>query len=86
MLVGLNKTPQPLDLADLVLREVDVRTTVAHVCDQDLSEALELLDQRRLSTDLLDRIVPLQDVVAAGFQPLVSGSATGKILVDARRG
>jgi (R,R)-butanediol dehydrogenase / meso-butanediol dehydrogenase / diacetyl reductase len=86
MLVGLNKTPQPLDLADLVLREVDVRTTVAHVCDQDLSEALELLYQRPLSTDLLDRIVPLQDVVAAGFEPLVSGSATGKILVDPRRG
>ena len=86
LLVGLNTTPQALNLADLVLREVNVRTTVAHVCDQDLPEALQLLARRQLSTTLLDRIVPLEDVVTSGLEPLVAGTATGKILVDPRRG
>jgi (R,R)-butanediol dehydrogenase / meso-butanediol dehydrogenase / diacetyl reductase len=86
MLVGLNRTPQPLELADVVLREVDIKTTVAHVCDSDLPRALELLTLRPLSGLLLDRVVPLSDVVAGGFERLARGSATGKILVDPRRG
>jgi (R,R)-butanediol dehydrogenase/meso-butanediol dehydrogenase/diacetyl reductase len=85
-LVGLNTTPQALNLADLVLREVNVHTTVAHVCDKDLPEALQLLSRRQLSTTLLDRIVPLEDVVTSGLQPLAAGTATGKILVNPRRG
>ncbi len=84
MLVGLNRTPQPLELADVVLREVDVKTTVAHVCDHDLPQALDLLTARPLSALLLDQVVPLDDVVAAGFERLVNGQATGKILVDPR--
>jgi (R,R)-butanediol dehydrogenase/meso-butanediol dehydrogenase/diacetyl reductase len=86
VLVGLNKTPQPANFADVVLREVTVRTTVAHVCDADLPEALALLASRPLSGLLLDRVVALEDVVAAGFGPLVDGSARGKILVEPRRG
>jgi (R,R)-butanediol dehydrogenase / meso-butanediol dehydrogenase / diacetyl reductase len=86
MLVGLNRSPQPLELAGVVLREVDVKTTVAHVCDSDLPKALELLARQPLSTLLLDRVVPLSDVVAEGFERLVAGQAVGKILVDPRRG
>jgi (R,R)-butanediol dehydrogenase / meso-butanediol dehydrogenase / diacetyl reductase len=84
-LVGLNKQPQPMVLADLVLREVDVRTTVAHVCADDLPAALELLTDRPLSSLLLDRVVPLADVVALGLEPLVAGTVHGKVLVDPRR-
>jgi (R,R)-butanediol dehydrogenase/meso-butanediol dehydrogenase/diacetyl reductase len=86
VLVGLNKTPQPLNLADIVLREVNVQTTVAHVCGTDLPEALSLLAQTRLSATLLDHVVPLSDVVSGGLDPLVAGTAAGKILVDPRRG
>ena len=86
VLVGLNKTPQPLNLADLVLREVNVQTTVAHVCGSDLPEALTRLRERPLSGLLLDRVVSLENVVPAGFGPLVDGSARGKILVEPRRG
>ncbi len=86
VLVGLNKTPQPLNLADIVLREVNVQTTVAHVCGTDLPEALAILAETRLSTTLLDHVVPLSDVVAGGLDPLVAGTATGKILVDPRHG
>jgi (R,R)-butanediol dehydrogenase/meso-butanediol dehydrogenase/diacetyl reductase len=82
LLVGLTKAPQSLDLADLVLREVDLRTTVAHVCDRDLPAALDLLSSRALSTVLLDRVVPLKDVVESGFDPLSTGQAHGKILID----
>jgi (R,R)-butanediol dehydrogenase/meso-butanediol dehydrogenase/diacetyl reductase len=84
-LVGLNQQPQPLMLADLVLREVDVRTTVAHVCADDLPAALDLLTDWPLSPLLLDRVVPLADVVAQGLDPLVAGAVHGKVLVDPRR-
>jgi (R,R)-butanediol dehydrogenase/meso-butanediol dehydrogenase/diacetyl reductase len=85
LLVGLNKTPQPLNLADLVLREINVHTTVAHVCDQDLPQALALLAERRLAAVLLDRVVPLEDVVTGALEPLLAGKARGKILVTPRR-
>jgi (R,R)-butanediol dehydrogenase / meso-butanediol dehydrogenase / diacetyl reductase len=82
VLVGLNKQPQPLVLSDLVLREIDVRTTVAHVCDQDLPEALDVLTEWPLSDLLVDRIIPIEDVVEDGFEPLAAGSVHGKVLVD----
>jgi (R,R)-butanediol dehydrogenase/meso-butanediol dehydrogenase/diacetyl reductase len=85
LLVGLTKQPQPVDLADLVLREVDVRTTVAHVCDADLPAALDLLARRPLSPIVLDGVVPLGEVLDA-FNRLAAGAARGKILVDSRRG
>jgi (R,R)-butanediol dehydrogenase/meso-butanediol dehydrogenase/diacetyl reductase len=85
LLVGLTKEPQPIDLADVVLREVDVRTTVAHVCDTDLPIALDLLARRPLSSIVLDRVVSLDDVVSA-FDLLAGGGASGKIVVEARRG
>jgi len=85
LLVGLTKQPQPVDLADLVLREVDVHTTVAHVCDADLPAALDLLTRRPLSPIVVDRVVGLNDVHAA-FDRLASGAARGKIVVDTGRG
>jgi hypothetical protein len=49
LLVGLTQTPQALKLSDVVLQEIDIRTTVAHVCDTDLPAALELLAERPLA-------------------------------------
>jgi (R,R)-butanediol dehydrogenase/meso-butanediol dehydrogenase/diacetyl reductase len=86
VLVGLNKTPQPLNLADIVLREVNVQTTVAHVCGTDIPEALHLLDRVHLSEMLPAHPVILANVVDEGLEPLVHGNARGKILVDLRRG
>jgi (R,R)-butanediol dehydrogenase / meso-butanediol dehydrogenase / diacetyl reductase len=85
LLVGLTKLAQPIELADLVLREVDVRTTVAHVCPVDLPAALDLLTRVPLSSIVLDRVVALEDVGTA-FERLASGAARGKIIVDARHG
>ncbi len=86
LLVSLVKTPQELVLSDVVLREVDVVTTVAHVCGTDLPKALDLLTRTPLSGALGVTTVPLEDVVAAGLEPLVAGTVGGKILVDPRRG
>ncbi len=86
VLVGLNKTPQPLNLADIVLREVNVQTTVAHVCGHDIPAALDLLGQVSLSSILPAHVVALDDVVSEGLDPLVGGTARGKVLVDPRRG
>jgi (R,R)-butanediol dehydrogenase/meso-butanediol dehydrogenase/diacetyl reductase len=86
VLVGLNKTPQPLNLADIVLREVNVQTTVAHVCGSDLPEALALLDRAHLSEILPAHAIPLDAVVGDGLEPLAQGTAHGKILVDPRHG
>ncbi len=85
VLVGLNKNPQSLVLAGVVLREINTITTVAHVCATDLPEALELLTKHPLADILLDRVVSLDDVVEGGLERLATGQATGKILVDPRR-
>ncbi|HET7900261.1 MAG TPA: alcohol dehydrogenase catalytic domain-containing protein [Candidatus Nanopelagicales bacterium] len=86
LLVGLVKTPQELVLSDVVLREVDITTTVAHVCGHDLPRALDLLTRSPLSTVIGVHEVPLGAVVPEGFDPLVAGTAGGKILVDPRHG
>jgi (R,R)-butanediol dehydrogenase/meso-butanediol dehydrogenase/diacetyl reductase len=86
LLVGLTQVPQPLKLSDVVLQEIDVRTTVAHVCDTDLPAALDLLTDRPLSPVLVDRVVPLERVVTDGFEPLAAGTVHGKVLVEAPGG
>jgi (R,R)-butanediol dehydrogenase/meso-butanediol dehydrogenase/diacetyl reductase len=86
LLVGLVKAPQELRLADVVLREIDVRTTVAHVCGTDLPRALDLLARRPLSSTIGVRVVALESVVDDGFEPLIGGRVGGKVLVDPRPG
>jgi (R,R)-butanediol dehydrogenase/meso-butanediol dehydrogenase/diacetyl reductase len=83
LLVGLVQAPQSLALADLVLREVTIRTTVAHVCDSDLPRALELLRDRPLAEELVGRVVPLERVVTDALEPLAVGTVSGKVLVSA---
>jgi (R,R)-butanediol dehydrogenase/meso-butanediol dehydrogenase/diacetyl reductase len=84
LLVGLPKQPVTFDSVDLTLREVDVVTTVAHVCDQNLPAALRLLAGRDLASLLVERVVPLERVVSDALAPLAAGTATGKLLVDPR--
>lgn len=82
LLVGLPHRPQQLDLAALTLREVDLAGTVAHVCDQDLPRALELLAGGGIATHLVDRVIGLDAVVPDGLEALLEHRADGKILVD----
>ncbi|GAA2468139.1 zinc-dependent alcohol dehydrogenase [Terrabacter carboxydivorans] len=86
LFVGLVKAPQELVLSDVVLREVDIATTVAHICATDLPRALALLEGSPLAETIGTTTVPLDDVVTRGLEPLMAGTAGGKILVDPRRG
>ncbi len=85
-LVGLNKTSEPLNLADIVLREVSMRSTVAHVCASDIPAALKLLVDFPLTEILPTQVISLEAVVHDGLEPLSRGVSSGKVLVDPRDG
>ena len=82
LLVGLPKGQVSFTATDLILREIDVMTTVAHVCDRNLPAALALLAERDLASLLVERVVPLDRVVEDAFVPMAGGTARGKFLVD----
>jgi (R,R)-butanediol dehydrogenase/meso-butanediol dehydrogenase/diacetyl reductase len=82
VLVGLQAAPREIDLFSVTVREVDVATTLAHVCDVDLPESLELLARGELARTVLDRVIPLDALVEEGIRPLAEHTARGKIVVD----
>jgi (R,R)-butanediol dehydrogenase/meso-butanediol dehydrogenase/diacetyl reductase len=79
--VGLPSREQPVDIHDLVMREVSIRTTLAHVCGQDLGPALAILATTNLGTELLDSVHPLGDI-AEQLELLATGQLEGKVLFD----
>lgn len=82
LIVGLQATPRELDLFAPTVREIAVSTTVAHICDMDLPEALEVLATRDgLADAVLDRVIALDDLVEEGIRPLAERRAEGKIVV-----
>lgn len=81
-LVGLHPGGTELDLLDLSVREIDISTSLAHVCPDDLPAALALLQRRDLTALLVERVVPLAQVVELAFVPLGARTARGKFLVD----
>ena len=82
-MLGLNKIPQEIPMADTTIREITIETSVAHVCGEDIPEALELLKNKDIAELLTDRVFSLNDSVAA-FEELVAGKANGKILITPR--
>jgi (R,R)-butanediol dehydrogenase / meso-butanediol dehydrogenase / diacetyl reductase len=81
LIVGLQAAPRELDLLSLTVREVEITTTLAHVCDVDLPEALALLERSELAPAVTERVIALDDLVAHGIEPLAGGTARGKIVV-----
>ncbi len=81
LLVGLHGAPRELDLTATILREVDVFTTVAHVCDTDIPAALELLADDGHRPVTAGPRIPLEALVEDGLRPLAERRAQGKILV-----
>jgi (R,R)-butanediol dehydrogenase/meso-butanediol dehydrogenase/diacetyl reductase len=79
--VGLPSTSPEIDVASIVIREVVIRTTNAHVYSQDLGPALELLQRTDLATELLDSVRPLDDI-AGQLERLATGKLEGKVLFD----
>jgi (R,R)-butanediol dehydrogenase/meso-butanediol dehydrogenase/diacetyl reductase len=82
LLVGLHGAPRELLLTPMILREVDVFTTVAHVCDSDLPAALDLLAGSDVAAVTAGLRIPLEALVEEGLRPLAERRATGKILVS----
>jgi threonine dehydrogenase-like Zn-dependent dehydrogenase len=81
LLVGLHGAPRQLDLTEMILREVDIFTTVAHVCDTDIPAALDLLAATDVAAVAAGPRIPLDALVEEGLRPLAEQRATGKILV-----
>ena len=84
LLVGLHSEPRPIDLTRTILREVDVFTTVAHVCDSDIPAALALLAATNIAAVTAGPRIPLEALVDEGLRPLAERRAAGKILVALR--
>jgi len=84
LLVGLHRTPREIDLTQTIVREIDIVTTVAHVCDSDIPAALELLAVSDVAVLTAGPRIPLDALVEDGLRPLAERRAPGKILVDPR--
>jgi threonine dehydrogenase-like Zn-dependent dehydrogenase len=82
LLVGLHGAPRAIDLTPMILREVDIFTTVAHVCDSDIPAALELLAGSDVAAVTAGPLILLDDLVEAGLRPLAERRAAGKVLVS----
>jgi (R,R)-butanediol dehydrogenase/meso-butanediol dehydrogenase/diacetyl reductase len=79
--VGIPGTPQQVNIHPVVMQEISVLTTLAHVCDADLAPALNLLASTDVARELLDSVRPLDDV-ADQLERLASGGLEGKVLFD----
>jgi threonine dehydrogenase-like Zn-dependent dehydrogenase len=84
LIVGLHGAPREIDLTRMTLREVDIVTTVAHVCDSDLPAALALLAGSDVARIVAGPRIALSALVEEGLRPLAERRAAGKILVDPR--
>ncbi|HEY1366287.1 MAG TPA: alcohol dehydrogenase catalytic domain-containing protein [Gaiellaceae bacterium] len=84
LLVGLHDAPRELDLTGMILREVDIFSTVAHVCDTDIPAALDLLAHTDVAAAAAGPRIPLDALVEEGLRPLAEQRASGKILVAPR--
>jgi threonine dehydrogenase-like Zn-dependent dehydrogenase len=82
LMLGMPAQPPRLDSLDAILREVELTTSVAHVCGSDLPEALELLAGSEIAARVVERVIDLERLVPEGLEPLAQGTARGKILVD----
>lgn len=81
LLVGLHAAPREIDITDTILREIDIVTSVAHICETDIPEALEVLATNNLAAVAMGRRIGLDALVEDGLRPLAEGRAQGKILV-----
>ena len=82
LLVGLHSAPRVIDLTAMIVREIDIVTTVAHVCDSDIPAALQMLADSDVASVTAGPRIALDELVEQGLRPLAEQRATGKILVS----
>ncbi len=79
--VGLPKAKPELDVHSMVFREITIDSSLAHVCDTDLGPALDILAAGVVGPELLQAVVPLEELPAQ-LELLASGLLDGKVLID----
>lgn len=82
--VGLPTGLQEVDIHQLVFREITLRTTLAHVCMEDMPSALKILAETELAHEMLDSVRPLEELPEQ-LDRLVRGDLEGKVLFDPSR-
>lgn len=82
VITGLQSKPAEIDLFAVSTREVGLHGTLAHVCGEDLGEAVSILADTSLAGTVLGEVIPLADLVERGLRPLAERKARGKIVVD----
>jgi threonine dehydrogenase-like Zn-dependent dehydrogenase len=82
--VGVQKTAPEVDLRKVTLDELELIGTVAHVCGEDLAEAVRLLSLRDEGwADIAPHVLPLERLVEDGLRPLAERrSPRIKTLID----
>jgi threonine dehydrogenase-like Zn-dependent dehydrogenase len=81
LLLGLHAAPREIDVTGMIVREVDIVTSVAHIRDTDIPAALEMLASSDVAAVTAGPTIPLGALVEDGLRPLVEGRAAGKILI-----
>lgn len=81
-LVGLHTRSTPVDLLDLSVREIDLKTSIAHICGRNLPSAVDILTERDLASVIVEAVVPLEQVGAGALSKLARREVSGKFLVD----
>ncbi|MEY4000294.1 MAG: hypothetical protein RLZZ626_649 [Actinomycetota bacterium] len=79
--VGLPSGPQEIDVHKIVMSEINIQTTLAHVCGEDLAPALEILASTTLAAELIEGVYPLSEI-SHQLELLGSGKIQGKVLFD----
>lgn len=79
--VGLPSGKQEIDVHKIVMSEINIQTTLAHVCGQDLAPALEILATTTLAEELIEGVYPLSEI-SNQLELLGSGGIQGKVLFD----
>lgn len=79
--VGLPTSKQELDVHKIVMSEINIATTLAHVCGQDLAPALEIMSKTTLAAELIEGVYPLSQI-SEQLELLATGKIQGKVLFD----
>ena len=84
VVVGLQEAPVAVDLRSLALREKELVGTLAHAFGADFGRGIDLLESGGDVWRLLaPSVLPLEDLVDGGLEPMVAGDPTSiKTLFD----
>jgi (R,R)-butanediol dehydrogenase / meso-butanediol dehydrogenase / diacetyl reductase len=63
------------------LSEINIITTLAHVCGEDLGASLDILETSSLAKELIEGVYPLSEI-SNQLELLSTGKIQGKVLFD----